>query len=155
MLFHTSNGSYTKSQLISHNISVIGIVLFICITVIPEAPAKKKKKKPYEKLDQETALKNLQFIKIRDRENRHKLSGWHTQVHCPGIWWRPDRVLIPYLWQWARKPNLESLWVAYLPNSWSCVLSWASILLDTLKFSLLHLCMSKTSITWQECWMVG
>lgn len=52
-----------KSQLISHHTSVIGIVLFICVTVIPEASAQKKKKKHYEKLDQETTLKNLHFIK--------------------------------------------------------------------------------------------
>lgn len=70
ILSHTSNGSYTKSQLVSHNTSVIGLVLFICIAVIPEAPALKKH---CEKLEQETALKNLQFIKIRERECRHKL----------------------------------------------------------------------------------
>jgi len=82
ILSHTSNGSYTNSQLISHNTSVIGLVLFICIAAIPEAPTLTKH---CEKLERETALKNLQFIKIREREYRHKLTKRCVQVHSPGV----------------------------------------------------------------------
>lgn len=143
ILAHTSNGSYTKSRLISHNTSVIGLVLFICIAVIPEASALKKH---CEKLEQEIALKNLQFIKISEKECRHEVAKWRIQVHSPGMWWRQEVSN-----QWVRKPDLQSPGATCLPNSYSCVPSPVSILPGTLKFLLLHHRMSKISDVWQEC----
>lgn len=78
ILSYTSNGSYTKSQLVSHNTSVIGLLLFICMAVISEAPALKKH---CEKLKQEASLKNLQYIEIREAQT----GKGHTQVHSPDM----------------------------------------------------------------------
>lgn len=45
-LSYTSNGSYTKSLLVSHNNSIIDLVLFICFTVISELLALQSAVKP-------------------------------------------------------------------------------------------------------------
>lgn len=81
-LSYTSNGSYTKSLLVSHNNSITDLVLFICFTVISEVLALQSAVKTGIR----DCLKEFTVYKTK-REEMYTQSGQSDtlKVHIPGM----------------------------------------------------------------------